>query len=212
MKILEVKSLAIPEVKVITYGRFADNRGYFTEHFRKSDFDLHPDIASFFSKTDFVQSNESFSKKGTFRGLHLQWNPYQGKLVRPIYGHLIDFALDIRKNSPNFGKIVALDMPANTEDAQAQWIWLPPGFAHGVLFLEDSLIEYFCTGEYSPGNEACIGPLAQDIDWSLCDPALKQSFDDIVPKTELITEKDRDGFTLAQWLQSPNSAEFIYKP
>lgn len=210
MKIIEVKALQIPEIKVITFGRFPDHRGYFTEHFRKEDFQEHPEIAPFMQNVEFLQCNESFSKAGTFRGLHFQWNPQMGKLVRCVHGHLIDFALDIRKNSPTFGKIIACDMPSNPQDENDQWIWLPPGFAHGVLFPEDSLIEYFCSGTYSPGNEACISPLAEDIDWTLCEPEIKKIFDDIVPTTELITEKDRDGLSLKAWLQNENSDKFLY--
>ena len=202
MKIIETQSLAIPDVKVTTYSRFHDERGYFTETSRKSDF---------MSDQQFLQTNESFSKGGTFRGFHLQWNPYQGKLVRPVYGHLIDFALDLRKNSPHFGKIVAHDMPTNPTATSAQWIWLPPGFAHGILLPEDTLIEYFCTGEYSPGNEGCISPLATDIDWSLCDPALKAKFDEIVPTSTLIADKDKAGMTIQEWQDSAVSANFIFQ-
>lgn len=202
MKLSEIKSLHIPDIKVLTYARFADHRGYFTETYRKSDF--MPD-------TNFVQTNESFSRAGTFRGFHLQWNPYQGKLVRPIYGHLIDFALDIRKNSKYFGKIIAHDMPAKPAAQEAEWIWLPPGFAHGILLTEDTLIEYFCTSEYSPGNEGCISPFAPDIDWSICNPALKAKFDEIVPKTTLIADKDKDGLTLKQWQESENYAKFVFQ-
>ncbi|MBT3864712.1 dTDP-4-dehydrorhamnose 3,5-epimerase [Candidatus Peregrinibacteria bacterium] len=212
MKFVGTKSLSIPDIKVITFGRFPDHRGYFTETFRKSDFQNEiPEIAEFMKDIEFTQANESFSKAGTFRGLHFQWNPYMGKLVRPITGHLIDFALDIRKNSPTFGKIIAYDMPANLDNTEAEWIWLPPGFAHGVFLPEDSLIEYMCSGEYSQGCEAGISPLAEDIDWSLCDPELKKIFDENVPTTELITDKDKDGMTLAQWGESENSDQFIYQ-
>lgn len=202
MKLIEIKSLAIPEIKVIRFSRFTDNRGYFTEHFRKSD------LAGHLPDTDFLQCNESFSHKGTFRGFHFQWSPYMGKLVRPITGHLIDFSLDVRKDSRTFGKVIAHNMPTNPENDYNEWIWLPPGFAHGILFPEDGLIEYFCTGTYSPGNEACITPLDKNIDWSLCDPELKKTFDEIVPTTELITDKDKNGITLEEWKNNPNSELF----
>jgi hypothetical protein len=73
------------------------------------------------------------------------------------------------------------------------------------------LIEYFCSGEYSPGCEASISPMAADINWSICDTNLKKIFDSIVPKTKLITDKDKNGFTLAAWLKEKNSDQFIYK-
>jgi dTDP-4-dehydrorhamnose 3,5-epimerase len=209
MKIVEIKELAIPEVKVIKFKRFVDNRGYFTEQFRKSDLIDSNDVG-FLKGESFVQANESFSKKNTFRGLHFQWNPYMGKLVRPLSGSLIDFALDIRKGSPDLGKIIAYEIPNDKDDEYAEWIWVPPGFAHGILLTEDSLIEYFCTGEYSPGCEAGISPMAKDIDWSICDKALKERFDAIVPKTELITEKDKNGLGVTEWLEGKDSDEFIY--
>ena len=91
MKIISIKSLNIPDVKVIKFARFADDRGYFTESFRKSDLLNHPGMDSMGS-FDFMQSNESYSKKGVIRGLHLQWNPYMGKLVRILSGHMVDLA------------------------------------------------------------------------------------------------------------------------
>lgn len=86
----------------------------------------------------------------------------------------------------------------------------PPGFAHGVCFLDRTLIEYYCTGEYSPGCEASILPLADDIDWSLCNQRLKILFDEIAAGTPLISTKDRDGFTVAGWAADERSAQFVY--
>lgn len=209
MKILKIKELAIPDVKVVKYKRFTDHRGYFTEQFRKSDLIDNREV-DFLKGMNFVQANESFSHKNTFRGLHFQWNPYMGKLVRPLSGHLIDFALDIRKGSPSLGKIIAYEMPGRLKDDYAEWIWVPPGFAHGVLLVEDSLIEYFCTGEYSPNCEAGISPLAEDIDWAICSRDLKNRFDEIVPETKFISEKDKNGFTLNDWFGGKDSNEFIY--
>ena len=110
MKILDVFDLAIPEVKVIRFGRFPDNRGYFSEQYRFSDFETG-DALPFMRGVRFVQANESFSRAGTIRGLHFQWNPYMGKLVRTIRGHMIDVVLDVRKGSPTYGRIIAHDMP-----------------------------------------------------------------------------------------------------
>jgi len=134
-----------------------------------------------------------------------------GKLVRTIQGRMIDLFLDIRKGSLTVGHIAAHDMPADSEGASGQWIWIPPGFAHGNLFLEDTIIEYFCTGEYSQGCEAGISPLASDIDWSLCDTGLKRIFDGVVRSAALIiTDKDRNGLTVGQWLETPDADNFIY--
>jgi len=209
MKILDVRPLAIEGVLVIRFGRFCDHRGYFTEHYRKGDFDTHPDLACF-RGTAFVQANESFSRAGTVRGLHFQWNPYMGKLVRTVQGRMVDMVLDIRKGSPTFGKIICHDMPARPEDDAAEWIWVPPGFAHGNFFTEDTTIEYFCTGQYSPGCEAGVSPLAEDIDWSLCDPELRERFQSLAAGEIQITDKDRDGFTVAGWTDDERSDQFIY--
>jgi dTDP-4-dehydrorhamnose 3,5-epimerase len=209
MKILDVRSLAIPDIRVIRYGRFGDHRGFFAEHFRKSDFRMHQDL-DFMRGIEFPQCNESFSKSGTIRGLHFQWNPYMGKLVRALSGRMTDMALDIRKGSATFGKIILYDMPAHKESDFGEWIWLPPGFAHGNYFLEDSHIEYFCSGEYSPGCEAGISPLSPDIDWSLCDAALKKEFDSLAGAHPLMTEKDRDGHSVSSWSANHDSNRFIY--
>jgi dTDP-4-dehydrorhamnose 3,5-epimerase len=209
MKILSVSELAIPEVKVIRFARFLDHRGYFTESYRKSDFQVENFPVSL-RGTRFVQTNESFSRAGTVRGLHFQWDPYMGKLIRSVAGHLIDLALDIRKGSPTFGKIIAYDMPSTGEQAYGEWIWVPPGFAHGVFFLQDTYIEYFCTGEYSPGCEAGISPLAKDLDWSLCDPQLKRQFDMLMSGKKLISEKDQNAFTMAAWADDKRSDNFIF--
>ncbi|MFX1259517.1 MAG: dTDP-4-dehydrorhamnose 3,5-epimerase family protein [Promethearchaeota archaeon] len=209
MKIISVKSLFIPDIKVIRFARFCDNRGYFTESFRKSDFINHAEI-NFLNNLEFVQSNESYSQANTIRGLHFQWNPYMGKLVRTLYGHMIDLFLDIRLNSPTFGKIYAYNMPSNQSNDFNEWIWVPPGFAHGNIFPENTLIEYFCTGEYSPGYEACISPLSLDIDWSSCKNNLRKIFDEIVSNNPIITEKDQNGLTIESWRKDERSKNFIY--
>lgn len=209
MKILDVKELVIPAIKVVRFQRFVDQRGYFTEQYRRSDFQTN-EQTSFLRDVDFVQANESFSRTGTIRGLHFQWNPHMGKLVRTLRGHLIDVALDIRKDSPTFGKIIAYDMPVQGDEDFNEWIWVPPGFAHGTTFRDDTLIEYFCSGEYSPGCEAGISPLADDLDWSLCDPALRDTFQEIARTTDLMTDKDRDAFSVASWKADVRSDNFLF--
>ncbi|MDI6739918.1 MAG: dTDP-4-dehydrorhamnose 3,5-epimerase family protein [Candidatus Edwardsbacteria bacterium] len=209
MKIVSVTSLPIPEVKVIRYQRFADRRGYFTETYRKSDFERHPELG-FIRGVDFTQCNESHSKAGTVRGLHFQWNPYMGKLVRTTAGRMVDLALDIRKGSPTFGKIVAYDLTYESSAPYGEWIWVPAGFAHGNYYTAESRIEYFCSGEWSPDCEAGISPLALDIDWSLCDPNLKREFEAVIAGGPLLTDKDKNGFALDGWLADPRSDNFIH--
>ncbi len=209
MQITGVKALVFPEVRVIRFARFADHRGYFTETFRKSDYEEHSDFR-FMSGIEFVQCNESFSRAETVRGLHFQWNPYMGKMVRALSGHMIDLILDIRKGSPTLGNMIAYDMPADVGNGYDEWIWVPPGFAHGNFFIADTSIEYFCSGEYSPDCEAGISPLAPDIDWSQCDDDLRKKFDGIGRDSNLISDKDRNGFSLEEWLDDARSDNFIY--
>ncbi len=209
MKIESVKSLAIKDVKVIKFARFMDNRGYFTEPYRKSNMMGHPDL-QVLKNISFVQINESYSLNGVCRGLHFQWNPYMGKLVRTVSGHMVDLVLDIRKGSPTLGKIIAYDMPTSDSGTANEWIWVPPGFAHGNFFSEDSKIEYMCSGEYSQGCEAGISPLADDIDWSLCDQRLRSSFDGTVKRSGILSEKDKSGLSLKNWLNDARSENFVF--
>jgi dTDP-4-dehydrorhamnose 3,5-epimerase len=209
LRILDVDTLSIPEIRVIRFGRFSDDRGYFSEPYRQSV--VGDDIRTgFFAGVSIAQVNESWSREGVLRGLHFQWNPFMGKLVRTIRGRMIDLALDIRLDSPTFGKIVAYDMPSSAAIDYSEWIWVPPGFAHGNLFTEETIIEYFCSGEYSPGNEAGVSPLAEDLDWSLCPPALHEEFQACVEAGAIISDKDRNAGSLSDWQNDARSANFRY--
>lgn len=192
MKIIEIKSLVFPEVKVIRFARFTDSRGYFTETYRFSQ--LEEIIPEFKIK----QAMESHSKKSVLRGFHLQYDPPMGKLVRTVEGEMIDFFLDLRKKSKTFGKIAGYRMPSCWNDDFDEWIWIPPGFAHGNLYLEESTIEYFATATYNPQGEVGIYPLSDDIDWSYCDKEIKKIFD-AYKKKVIISEKDKRGMTVSQW-------------
>lgn len=202
MKIISVKSLAIPAVKVIRYQRFQDERGYFSEILQKKD--LQKIIPGF----EVVQINESSSKKGVMRGLHLQWDPYMGKLVRTVQGHMVDLVADLRKNSSTYGKILAYDMPASPDEDFNEWIWIPVGFAHGNFYLDDSSIQYCCTGNYNPSCEAVISPIAPDLDWSLSNLDLKKLFADLVKNGSNMSEKDRNGLSVEKWTSDPRSENF----
>ncbi len=209
MKIVDVTPLAIEDVRVVRFARFRDDRGYFTEPYRRSDLDGNP-ATGFLRGLGFPQANESFSHAGVVRGLHFQWSPFMGKLVRTIRGRMVDLALDIRLGSPTFGKIVAYDMPSSPGSEWSEWIWVPPGFAHGNYFTEETTIEYFCSGEYSPGNEAGVSPLADDLDWSLCAPELHDELRSLLDSGAILSEKDRDAGSLARWRGDPRSANFTY--
>ena len=208
MKILNVESTALPEVKAIEYARFADRRGYFTETFREED------VAKALSIPGLrvVQVNESFSHRGVVRGLHAQWNPYQGKLVRPIYGRLVDFAVDIRRGSPTFGQVVGVEVRSTMEDVTAHWVWIPPGFAHGVYFSGEGAIEYACTSAWSRGCEVSLDPQDPDLDWSPCDPALRDEILGALSGDAIRNEKDQSGLSIAAWLEDPRSDEFVHAP
>ncbi len=205
MKILSVTQLAIPDVKVVRFARFCDERGYFSEHFRVSDIASHPELAHFASRP-VVQCNEAYSRRGTLRGLHFQWQPKMGKLVRPLFGRLVDFALDLRPHSSTFGKIIGYDLPAIRDRDFAEWIWVPPGFAHGTLLPEETVIEYFCTAAWNPSAEAGISPLAADLDWSLCDDKLRTLYADSLAQGPLLSEKDRQAPSLTEWRKDPRAA------
>ena len=207
MKITDIKSLSIPAIKVIRFARFTDSRGYFTEPYRKSDFLAQ---LEFMKGVEFLQFNESFSRSNVLRGLHFQWNPLMGKLVRTVQGRMVDLFLDIRKGSPTYGKAAAYDITSSSDKDYAEWIWIPPGFAHGNYFTQESTIEYACSGEYSPGCEAGISPLSADIDWSLCDPSLKAEFDALVANSPIITDKDKNGLSLVDWTADKRSNQFVY--
>lgn len=192
MKILEIKSLVFPEVKVIRFARFTDNRGYFTETYR------FPQVEEILSELKIKQVMESHSKKGVIRGFHLQYNPPMGKLVRTVEGEMIDFFLDLRKESKTFGMIAGYRMPSSWGDDFDQWIWIPPGFAHGNLYLKESTIEYFATATYNPAGEVGINPLTDDLNWSYCDKEIKKIFDQYKKKA-IVSEKDRGGLSLKEF-------------
>ena len=198
---MKATRLAIPDVVLIEPKVFGDARGFFFESFNQKAFNEATG-----TNHQFVQDNHSRSSKGVLRGLHYQIQQPQGKLVRVVRGAVFDVAVDIRKSSPTFGQWVGEVLSADNH----RQLWVPPGFAHGNYFNADSVIEYMCSGEYSPGCEAGVSPLAPDLDWSLCDPKLKSTFDDIAGATNLITEKDRDGFSLQGWLEDERSGNFVH--
>lgn len=204
MNINNISNLQITGVKQIKFNRFIDKRGYFTETFRETDF-INKNLNFF--QNGIMQSNESFSHKNVLRGLHFQWNPNMGKLVRTIAGHMVDFVLDLRQGSPTLGKIMAFDMPAKSLDGSSSWIWVPEGCAHGNFFLEDSYIEYFCSSSYNGECESGVSPFAEDIDWSICDERLKTKFFEL-KDSFIATPKDINGLTVKEWLSRAEANNF----
>ena len=196
MKIKSILDLKISGIKLITYQHFPDSRGYFTESYNVTEFDN----SGLFDNSKIVQINESFSRQNVIRELHFQWNPFMGKLVRTVSGHMVDLVLDLRPASSTFKKILAVDMPFNIENNENTWMWVPPGFAHGNYFTEPSRIEYLCTGEYSKDCETGINLFSNDIDWSLCDATTKKMFDDM-RNDFIISEKDQALGNIDSWHQ-----------
>lgn len=144
----DFQRLSIPEVILICPDVFTDERGFFLEVYKYSDF------SEAGIKEYFVQDNQSRSIKGVLRGLHFQKNPKaQGKLVRCLKGKIFDVAVDIRKNSPTYGKWIGIEL----SEENNYMLYIPPAFAHGFVVLSDVAdVLYKCTEEYSPENDRGI--------------------------------------------------------
>ncbi len=171
MKIIETgaEGLVLFEGPVHT-----DNRGYFMEVFKTSTHAPH------IQNVKFDQDNLSWSKKGVIRGMHLQVRPnYQGKFIRCLSGSIVDFAVDLRKESKTFKKWFSVKLDSKLNQA----FYIPPRFAHGFQALEDSLILYKCTTEYSPGLERGIRYDCPElaIKWPMPDQIIISEKDLVLP-------------------------------
>ncbi|ASG04784.1 dTDP-4-dehydrorhamnose 3,5-epimerase [Vibrio anguillarum] len=157
MKVIETD---IPDVKVIEPTVFGDERGFFMETWNQQRFE---ELVTG-KPTQFVQDNHSKSKKGILRGLHYQTENTQGKLVRVVSGEVFDVAVDIRKNSPTFGKWVGVYLSAENK----RQLWVPEGFAHGFYVTSDEAeFVYKCTDYYNPEAEHTLlwNDESINIDW-----------------------------------------------
>ena len=167
--------LKIPEVILVTSKSFSDKRGFFLESFKNSEFTTNG------INTKFVQDNFSHSIKGVLRGLHYQKNPKaQAKFVTALRGEIFDVAVDIRKQSPTYGKWWGLSL----SEVNHLQLYIPTGFAHGFCVLSESAeVLYKCSDYYSPKNER--GVLWNDadlaIDWPIKDPILSEK-DAVYPR------------------------------
>lgn len=156
---------------------FGDARGHFFESYRQDIF------AQNGIPCQFVQDNQSFSTAGVLRGLHFQNSPFaQGKLVRVVTGKVIDVAVDIRPNSPTFGKYQKFTLDASLQNM----VYIPEGFAHGFAALEDSIFSYKCTNNYNKASEGGIiwNDPDLNIDWGIKNPNVSEK------DLELTTFKD----------------------
>ena len=142
-----VLSRHLDEVAVLVPKVFEDERGYFMETFRADQF------RDFGLPTEFVQDNHSYSKKGVLRGLHFQWEPPMGKLMRVIHGSAYLVAVDVRPGSPTLGKWFGIEASAENK----KQVWAPAGFARGFCALTDDVeVQYKCTGIYNALAESAI--------------------------------------------------------
>ncbi len=163
---MEIISTGLNGLFIVQPKIFEDNRGYFFESYNEADFKKNG------INEPFIQDNQSLSQKGVLRGLHFQTPPYaQGKLVRVIKGAVLDVAVDIRKESPTYGK--HFDIILNEKNKTM--LWIPIGFAHGFLTLEDNTIfSYKCTNIYNKLSEDSILWDDKDINinWNIETPSL----------------------------------------
>lgn len=152
---------------------YSDHRGLFFESYNQKLKELGIDC-------EFVQDNQSVSRKNVIRGLHFQRAPHaQGKLVRVSHGSVLDVALDLRKNSPTFGRHFSVEL----NDRNNLMFWIPPGFAHGFSVLEDhSVFLYKVSGMYNPTSESGIiyNDPELNIDWKVSDPIVSDK-DKVLP-------------------------------
>jgi len=184
-----VLSRHLDEVAVLVPKVFEDERGYFMETFRADQF------RDFGLPTEFVQDNHSYSKKGVLRGLHFQWEPPMGKLMRVIHGSAYLVAVDVRPGSPTLGKWFGIEASAENK----KQVWAPAGFARGFCALTDDVeVQYKCTGIYNALAESAIrwDDPEIEIEWPL--------------KQFVVSEKDRKAQTLAMWLASADAQHLKY--
>lgn len=174
-------STAIPDVFIFEPKVFGDDRGFFFESFNERHF---LEAVGAGTSIRFVQDNHSKSARNVLRGLHYQIRQPQGKLVRVVAGEVFDVAVDIRRNSPTFGKWVGVVLSAENK----RQLWVPAGFAHGFVVTSDSAeFLYKTTDYYAPEHERCIAwnDSQIGIDWP-------------IDQEPVLSQKDRDGKSLAE--------------
>jgi dTDP-4-dehydrorhamnose 3,5-epimerase len=185
---LKLEATYLDDVFVIVPEIFQDSRGFFMETYRTDQFH------KFGLEAAFVQDNHSRSSRGVLRGLHFQWDPPMGKLMRVSLGSAYLVAVDIRKGSPSLGKWVGVEASAENR----RQFWAPAGFARGFCVLSEvAEIQYKCTGLYNAKAESGIrwDDPAIGIEWPIADPSL--------------SAKDQQAQTLAQWL-AKREAEYFH--
>jgi dTDP-4-dehydrorhamnose 3,5-epimerase len=186
---IRVESRHLGDVVVLVPESFQDSRGFFMETFREDQF------KALGVPYHFVQDNHSGSTKGVIRGLHFQWDPPMGKLMRVSHGAAFLVAVDIRKGSPTLGKWFGIEASAENR----RQIWAPAGFARGFCVLSEiAEIQYKCTGLYNGKAESGIrwDDRQIDITWPMNEVSL--------------SEKDQNAQTLEQWLSKAESDHLTF--
>jgi dTDP-4-dehydrorhamnose 3,5-epimerase len=146
---MQIFDTGLCDVKLIQPKKHSDSRGWFAEFFNAESFRAAG------LPGEFAQDNQSFSARGVLRGLHYQLGQPQGKLVRVLSGHIWDVAVDLRRDSPDFGKWAGFDLLSGT--GELEMLWIPEGFAHGFIVLSETAeVLYKTTRGYYPAGERCI--------------------------------------------------------
>lgn len=187
---ITVEDTSIDAVKIVHPEVFRDERGFFTEVYRR---DLFEGLGL---PGEFVQLNHSRSSRGVLRGLHFQWDPPMGKLMRVTVGEAFLVAVDLRPNSPTLGRWVGQVFSSD----QMRQLWAPASFARGFAVLSDVVeIEYLTTGVYNKSGESGIrwNDPQVGIEWPVDEPTL--------------SERDSDAPLLADWLKRPEAQAFVMR-
>jgi dTDP-4-dehydrorhamnose 3,5-epimerase len=188
---LHVVERPLDGIVVLKPDVFEDSRGFFMETFRADQFQ------ALGLPTHFVQDNHSRSSKGVVRGLHFQWEPPMGKLMRVTRGSAWLVAVDVRRDSPTLGRWYGVE----ASESNRLQVFAPYGFARGFAVLSDSAeIQYKCTGIYNPAAESGVlwSDPAIGIEWPVKDP--------------ILSDKDKKAQTLSEWLERPESARVMSEP
>ena len=173
---MKVTPTALPDVLLLEPKAFGDERGFFLERYNRRTFAEATGL-----DVEFVQDNHSKSVKNVLRGLHYQIRQTQGKLVWAVVGTIYDVAVDLRRNSPSFGRSVGLELTAGSR----QMLWIPPGFAHGFMVVSEAAeVLYKATDYYAPEHE-------RTLLWN--DPVLGIVWPLAPGVDPVLAAKDRDG-------------------
>ena len=187
---MDVLRTSLPEVLVVEHEVFEDERGFFMEAYRSDHFAEHADLGL---PSQFVQLNHSRSARGVTRGLHFQWDPPMGKLMRVVVGEAFIVAVDIRPGSATLGQYESLI----ASDRNKLQLWAPASFARGFCTLSEfAEVEYLTTGTYNPDTESGVSWNDPDIgiEWPVDEP--------------IVSRKDAEAQSLSDWLARPEANNF----